>query len=191
MHPALLDRPSQDALARQVLALAERAPFHSPQVPGGRRMSVAITGLGPLSWTSDADGYRYTPTHPLTGEPWPPMPQALLDIWRRLAPGAPDPNACLVNLYRDGARMGLHQDRDEQDLSVPVVSISLGDKALFRIGGQSRKDPTRSVWLSSGDACVLAGPARLAFHGIDRVVEGSSTVVPGGGRLNLTLRKAR
>jgi len=191
LHPCALDRLAQEALARQVMDLAQDAPFHSPEVPGGRRMSVAITGLGPLSWTSDAAGYRYTATHPLTGRPWPAIPPVLLDLWRRLAPGAPEPDACLVNLYRDGARMGLHQDRNEQDLSVPVLSVSLGDKALFRIGGPSRKDATRSVWLSSGDVVVLGGPARMAFHGVDRVVAGSSTVVPGGGRLNLTLRRAR
>jgi alkylated DNA repair protein (DNA oxidative demethylase) len=154
-------------------------------------MSVAITGLGLLSWTSDLDGYRYTPTHPATGRPWPPMPPILLELWRRLAPGAPEPDACLVNLYRSGARMGLHQDRDEQDFSIPVLSISLGDTALFRLGGARRRDPTRSLKLSSGDVCLLTGPARLAFHGIDRVIDGSSTVVPGGGRLNLTLRRAR
>ncbi|HUO23031.1 MAG TPA: alpha-ketoglutarate-dependent dioxygenase AlkB [Caulobacteraceae bacterium] len=191
LHPAALDRPAQEALARAVLAAAQDAPFHSPEVPGGRRMSVAITGLGPLSWTSDAGGYRYVDAHPLTGRPWPPMPPILLDLWRRFAPGAPEPDACLVNLYQGGARMGLHQDRDEADLSVPVLSISLGDRALFRIGGRARKDRTGSLWLASGDVCVLAGPARLAFHGVDRVVEGSSTVVPGGGRLNLTLRRAR
>jgi alkylated DNA repair protein (DNA oxidative demethylase) len=190
LHPAALDRLAQDALARAVMDLSQGAPFHSPLVPGGRRMSVAVTGAGALSWTSDAAGYRYTPAHPLTGRPWPPMPDALLDLWRRFAPQAPEPDACLVNLYRGGARMGLHQDRDEQDFSVPVLSLSLGDKALFRIGGPSRKDPTRSVWLSSGDVCLLGGAARLAFHGIDRVVEGSSTVVPGGGRLNITLRRA-
>ena len=154
-------------------------------------MSVAITGLGPLSWTSDAGGYRYAERHPLTGRPWPPMPESLLAIWRRFAPDAPDPDACLVNLYRVGARMGLHQDRDEIDFSVPVVSISLGDTAVFRIGGPKRGDPTGSLKLSSGDVCVLAGEARMAFHGIDRVLCGSSTVVPGGGRLNLTLRRAR
>jgi alkylated DNA repair protein (DNA oxidative demethylase) len=154
-------------------------------------MSVAITGLGPLSWTSDLDGYRYAAAHPLTDRPWPPMPPILLELWRQFAPGAPEPDACLVNLYRGGARMGLHQDRDEQDFNVPVLSVSLGDTALFRIGGVKRSDPTRSLKLSSGDVCLLTGPARLAFHGVDRVMEGSSTVVPGGGRLNLTLRRAR
>jgi alkylated DNA repair protein (DNA oxidative demethylase) len=190
-HPAALSREQQEALAQAVMALAQDTPFYSPTVPGGRRMSVAITGLGPLSWTSDAAGYGYVASHPATGRPWPSMPPILVGLWRRLAPGAPDPDACLVNLYRGGARMGLHQDRDEQDFSVPVLSISLGDSAMFRIGGLKRSDPTRSLKLSSGDVCLLTGPARLAFHGIDRVTQGSSTVVPGGGRLNLTLRRAR
>ncbi len=190
-HPSALNRIAQETLAAQVFALAQDAPFHSPEVPGGRRMSVAITGLGPLSWTSDKSGYRYAERHPLTDRSWPSMPDILLEIWRKFAPGAPDPDACLVNLYRDGARMGLHQDRDEVDFSVPVVSISLGDTAVFRIGGPKRGDPTRSLKLSSGDVCVLSGEARMAFHGIDRVLGRSSTVVPGGGRLNLTLRRAR
>jgi alkylated DNA repair protein (DNA oxidative demethylase) len=110
-----------------------------------------------------------------------------LAVWERFAPGARAPECCLVNLYRE-ARMGLHQDRDEADLSQPVVSISLGDEALFRVGGTERGGPTRSVWLRSGDVAVLAGPARLAFHGVDRVRAGSSSLVPGGGRINLTLR---
>ncbi len=167
------------------------APFLRPMTPGGQAMSVRMTGFGPLNWVSDRAGYRYEPRHPVTGSRWPPMPPILLDLWRRLAPGAPEPDACLVNLYRDGARMGLHQDRDEADFSAPVLSISLGDAAVFRIGGTRRKDPTASLRLSSGDVCLLGGPARLAFHGVDRVLEGSSTVVPGGGRLNLTMRRAR
>ena len=113
------------------------------------------------------------------------------DLWRRLADAAVPPDACLVNFYRGDARMGLHQDRDEADFSVPVLSVSLGDTAVFRLGGPRRGDPTRSLRLSSGDVCVLGGPARLAFHGIDRVIPGSSRLIPGGGRINLTLRRAR
>jgi alkylated DNA repair protein (DNA oxidative demethylase) len=191
LHPAVLDRTAQQALAVQVMALAQDAPFFRPVVPGGKPMSVRMTGLGPLSWISDTAGYRYAATHPETGRPWPAMPRVLLDLWRRFARGAPEPDACLVNLYRDGARMGLHQDRDEADFSAPVLSVSLGDTAVFRVGGLKRGDPTRSLKLSSGDVCLLTGPARLAFHGIDRVIEGSSTVIPGGGRLNLTMRRAR
>jgi alkylated DNA repair protein (DNA oxidative demethylase) len=190
-HPGALTRAEQEALAGAVFAAAKDAPFFRPVTPGGKSMSVLMTGLGPLSWVTDRSGYRYAPTHPGAGRPWPPMPPALLDLWRRYAPDAPEPDACLVNLYRDGAKMGLHQDRDEADFSVPVLSVSLGDTAVFRLGGTARSGPTTSLKLNSGDLCLLSGPARLAFHGIDRVLEGSSTVIPGGGRLNLTLRKAR
>ncbi|HEY4031762.1 MAG TPA: alpha-ketoglutarate-dependent dioxygenase AlkB [Caulobacteraceae bacterium] len=189
-HPAALTRAEQQALARDVFAAAADAPFFQSVTPSGKPMSVRMTGFGPLSWVTDARGYRYEPQHPLTGRPWPPMPPVLLDLWKRFAAGAPEPDACLANLYRDGAKMGLHQDRDERDFAVPVLSLSLGDTAVFRIGGHTRGGPTSSLKLNSGDVCVLAGAARLAFHGIDRVLEGSSTVVPGGGRLNLTLRRA-
>ncbi len=190
-HPGALSRAEQEALAAEVFAKSEDAPFWRPVVPGGKAMSVRMTGLGPLSWVTDRQGYRYEPVHPETGRPWPPMPEMLLALWRRFAPGAPDPDACLANLYRGGAKMGLHQDKDEQDFAVPVLSLSLGDTAVFRLGGTRRGGPTNTLKLNSGDVCLLAGPARLAFHGIDRVLEGSSTVIPGGGRLNLTLRKAR
>jgi alkylated DNA repair protein (DNA oxidative demethylase) len=190
-HPEALTRAEQAALAAEVFAAAEDAPFFQPLTPSGKPMSVRMTGFGPLSWVTDARGYRYEPLHPRTGRPWPPMPPVLLALWRRFCPGAPEPDACLANLYRDGARMGLHQDRDERDFTVPVLSLSLGDTAVFRLGGPTRSGPTTSLRLNSGDVCLLAGDARLAFHGIDRVLEGSSTVVPGGGRLNLTLRRAR
>ena len=190
-HPQALDRDQQEALARAVLAAAEDAPFFRPVTPSGKPMSVQMTGFGPLSWVTDAKGYRYEPLHPQTRRPWPPTPPVLLDLWRRFCPGAPEPDACLANLYRDGAKMGPHQDKDEQDFAVPVLSVSLGDTAVFRLGGATRGGSATSMKLHSGDVCVLAGPARLAFHGIDRVLESSSTVVPGGGRLNLTLRRAR
>ncbi len=190
-HPSVLDRARQEALAAEVLAAAENAPFFRPITPGGRAMSVRMTGFGPLSWISDRAGYRYEARHPETGRPWPPMPAVLMDLWRRFAPDAPEPDACLANLYRDGAKMGLHQDKDEADFTAPVLSLSLGDTAVFRLGGVDRNDPTSTLRLNSGDLCLLAGPARLAFHGVDRVLEGSSTVVRGGGRINLTLRRAR
>jgi alkylated DNA repair protein (DNA oxidative demethylase) len=190
-HPAPLTRAEQQALAAEVFAAAVDAPFFQPVTPSGKPMSVRMTGFGPLSWITDARGYRYEASHPQTGKPWPPMPAILLDLWRRYAPDAPQPDACLANLYREGAKMGLHQDKDELDFSAPVLSVSLGDTAVFRIGGTTRGDPTTSLKLNSGDVCLLAGEARLAFHGVDRVLEGSSTIVPGGGRLNLTLRKAR
>jgi len=186
-----LSSAAQRSLLAEVLGLVQDAPFFQPTTRSGRPFSVQMTNLGPLGWVSDRAGYRYQPTHPVTGEAWPPMPPALLDLWRRHAEAAVEPDACLVNLYGDGARMGLHQDRDESDFGTPVLSVSLGDTAVFRIGGVERGGRTRSVRLASGDVCVLGGAARLAFHGIDRVIAGSSTLIEGGGRLNLTLRRAR
>lgn len=189
LRPGLLSPERQQALVSAVLAAAQRAPFYRPMTRGGP-MSVEMTNLGPLGWVTDAAGYRYADRHPVTGEAWPPIPPDLTSLWAEICPDAPPPDACLVNLYRDGARMGLHQDRDEADLGVPVVSVSLGDTALFRIGGTRRGGATSSVRLASGDVCVLAGEARLAFHGVDRILAGSSRLVPGGGRINLTLRRA-
>ena len=174
----------------QVLAAAEIAPFHRPVTPGGKPMSVEMTGLGPLCWVTDAKGYRYEAVHPVTGMAWPAIPPALLDLWTEVCDAQTPPDACLVNLYRGAAKMGLHQDRDEADFGFPVLSVSLGDTAVFRIGGTKRSDPIASVRLASGDVCVLAGEARLAFHGVDRVLPGSSRLIPGGGRINLTLRRA-
>ena len=172
-----------------VTAAAGVAPFYRPVTPGGRAFSVEMTNMGPLGWVSDRAGYRYQPIHPQTGGPWPPAPRILVELWSLLTGWPEPPDACLVNRYRDGARMGLHQDRDERDRGAPVLSVSLGDTAVFRIG-PAAGGPTRTLRLSSGDVCALTGPARLARHGIDRVIAGSSTLVPGGGRINLTLRRA-
>lgn len=190
LWPSALTPDDQAALLAEVLAAVEAAPFYRPVTPGGRPFSVEMTSLGPLGWVSDRAGYRYQATHPVTGAPWPPMPRVLLDLWTGLTGHPQPPDACLVNLYRDGARMGLHQDRDEADFSAPVLSVSLGDTAVFRVGAPDG-GPTRSVRLASGDVCALMGPARLARHGIDRVLAGSSALIPGGGRINLTLRRAR
>lgn len=185
-----LDRAAQESLIADVFARAERASFYKPRMPvSGKPFSVEETNFGSLGWISDEDGYRYAPAHPLTGAPWPSIPDALLALWSEATGYGAPPECCLVNLYRGGARMGLHQDRDEQALDAPVFSLSLGDEALFRIGGTSRRDPTRSLKLKSGDVLTFGGPARLAYHGIDRVIEGSSALVPGGGRINLTLRR--
>jgi alkylated DNA repair protein (DNA oxidative demethylase) len=188
--PGYLTPDAQAELVAVVLAAAEEAPFYRPTTPGGRAMSVEITSLGALGWTSDACGYRYADHHPLTGRRWPALPPALLGLWRDLADPEVPPDSCLVNLYRGGARMGLHQDRDEADFGFPVLSVSLGDTALFRLGGADRRAPTRQVRLASGDVCLLAGAARLAYHGVDRRIPGSSRLIPGGGRVNLTLRRA-
>ena len=190
LFPAALDANVQQALVKEILAAAETAPFYRPVTPGGKAMSVEMTSLGPLGWITDAKGYRYEPAHPVTGAPWPAMPRALVELWNRLTRSPAPPDACLVNLYRDGARMGLHQDKDESDFGFPVLSVSLGDTAVFRLGGPKRSDPTRSLRLASGDVCVLSGPMRLAYHGVDRIVPGSSRLIPGGGRINLTLRRA-
>ena len=185
-----LDGAAQVRLLAEVLKRAEQAPFYRPRMPvSGKPFSVEMTNFGPLGWVSDEKGYRYSPTHPQTGAQWPEIPPALLSLWDRNTAYAAPPECCLVNLYRDGARMGLHQDRDEPAVEAPVLSVSLGDTALFRIGGTTRRGPTRSLRLASGDVLSFGGPARLAYHGIDRVLAGSSELVPGGGRINLTLRR--
>jgi len=191
LWPGLLSPEAQAELVAAVFEAARAAPFANYATAYGKAMSVGMSSFGPLGWTSDAKGYRYAEAHPVTGQPWPIMPGALLDLWKELGDPETPPDSCLINLYRDDARMGLHQDRDEADPRFPVLSISLGDTAVFRIGGTSRKDPTRSLKLTSGDVCRLSGPARLAFHGVDRILAGSSGLVPDGGRINLTLRRAR
>jgi DNA oxidative demethylase len=188
--PGYLDRQAQSALLDALHGIFQQAPIYVPRMPRtGKPMSVRMTNCGPLGWITDERGYRYEPTHPQTGMPWPPIPAIVLDAWQALAGYPHPPEACLINVYGPAARMGLHQDRDEQDFAAPVVSLSLGDTGLFRIGGTSRRDPTRTVRLASGDALVLGGQARLAFHGVDRVMPGTSTLLPDGGRINLTLRR--
>ena len=188
--PAALDAQAQGRLVREVEALAQAAPFRRYDTPWGKPMSVEMTSWGPLGWTSGRGGYRYVAEDPATGRAWPAMPQVLRDLWREHARSEWEPDSALVNRYRGAAKMGLHQDRDEAALAAPVLSISLGDTAVFRVGGVRRSDPTGTLRLASGDLLVLEGEARLAFHGVDRVVAGSSRVVPGGGRINITLRRA-
>ena len=188
--PGFLDRAAQEALRDEVMAILVEAPPFRPRMPRtGKPLSVLMSNCGPLGWVSDEAGYRYQPTHPETGRPWPPMPPRLLAAYAAIVPDAAPPEACLVNLYDSTARMGLHQDRDEEELSAPVVSLSLGDTAIFRVGGLQRNAPTRSFRLASGDAMSLGGAGRLAFHGVDRIIAGSSTLLPQGGRINLTLRR--
>jgi alkylated DNA repair protein (DNA oxidative demethylase) len=189
--PGHLDRAAQDALLAAVRAVIAAAPLYVPRMPrSGKPMSVMMTNCGPLGWVTDAErGYRYQPVHPESGAPWPPMPEIFLKAWKELSGYPHSPEACLINVYAPTARMGLHQDKDEQDFAAPVVSLSLGDTALFRIGGTKRSDPTQSVRLASGDAVVLGGAGRLAYHGVDRIMPGTSTLLPEGGRINLTLRR--
>ncbi|MDB5437718.1 MAG: alkylated repair dioxygenase [Caulobacteraceae bacterium] len=188
LHAGALNPMAQKALVDAVLALEQAAPFYQPLTRSGP-MSVMMTNFGQLGWFSDPRGYRYQPRHPLTERPWPAIPAALLELWDQLAGAPGPPDACLVNLYRADARMGLHQDRNERDLSYPVLSVSLGDTALFRIGPPAG-GRTGTFRLSSGDVSIMGGAARLARHGIDRILPGSSRLIPGGGRINLTLRKA-
>lgn len=190
------DRAGQRALLTAVRAVIATAPLYTPRMPRtGRPFSVRMTNCGPLGWVSDQSGYRYQPVHPDTGVPWPPMPEIVLAAWRELAGYPHPPEACLINYYAPGTKMGLHRDEDEEDFDAPVLSLSLGDAAVFRVGGVSRKDPTRSLRLASGDAVLLGGAARLAYHGIDRLLPGTSDLLardplfPAGGRLNLTLRR--
>ncbi len=188
--PGYLERAAQEALLDALRDVVRASPLFTPTMPGtGKPFSVRMTNCGQLGWVSDRDGYRYQPLHPVTGEPWAAMPATLLEAWEALSGYPHPPEACLVNVYGVGARMGLHQDRDEQDLDAPVLSLSLGDTAVFRFGGEARSEPTRSIRLQSGDALAFGGPARLAFHGIDRVISGTSTLLPKGGRINLTLRR--
>ncbi|WP_374657198.1 alpha-ketoglutarate-dependent dioxygenase AlkB [Phenylobacterium sp.] len=188
--PGRLSPDQQKALLDEVLAKAQEAPFVHQVTPGGKPMSVAMTSFGPLGWTTDAKGYRYEPSHPTTGRFWPAIPTILTDLWTELADPHVPPDACLINFYNADARMGLHQDKDEADFRFPVLSVSLGDTAVFRLGGARRNDPTASMKLASGDVCLLAGASRLFHHGVDRILPGSSRLIPGGGRINLTLRRA-
>ncbi len=189
--PGYLDRQAQEVLVADVRAVVEAAPLFRPQMPRtGMEMSVRMTNCGSLGWVSDKDrGYRYQQTHPVSGRPWPPMPQSLLNIWEELASFSAPAEACLVNFYDSSAKMGLHQDRDEEEMAAPVVSISLGDTCLFRVGGRRREERTVSFKLASGDAVILSGEARLAFHGVDRIYPDSSSLLKNGGRINLTLRR--
>ena len=189
--PGKLKDAEQGRLLGALRAVMAEAPLFTPTMPrSGKPMSVRMTNCGPLGWVTDKEqGYRYQATHPVTSKPWPAMPQALLDLWREVASYPADPEACLVNYYVGDAKMGLHQDKDEEDFAAPVMSVSLGDSAVFRVGGLKRKDPTHAFELKSGDVVVLSGDDRLAYHGIDRILPGTSDLLPEGGRLNLTLRR--
>ena len=189
--PAFLDVDAQKSLVEAIRDVVRQAPLYTPVMPRtGTPMSVRMTNCGSLGWVTDkAHGYRYQPTHPVSGEPWPPIPPELIALWNALSGYEHPPQACLVNFYAADARMGLHQDRDEADLEAPVLSISLGDDCLFRVGGTERSDKTVSFRLGSGDVVVLGGESRLAFHGVDRIYPVTSTLLRDGGRVNLTLRR--
>ena len=190
LYDGLLDGVAQMSMVDDLRGVLAQAPLYAPVTPGGRAMSVRMTCAGRLGWVTDRGGYRYQSLHP-AGMPWPAIPDSVLAVWRAVSGYPRDPDCCLVNWYGPGAKMGLHQDRDEGDFTAPVVSISLGDEALFRMGGVDRAEGTESVWLRSGDVVVMGGAARLAWHGVDRVRHGSSALLTQGGRINLTLRVVR
>ncbi|MFK7791398.1 MAG: alpha-ketoglutarate-dependent dioxygenase AlkB [Devosiaceae bacterium] len=190
LFPGALDRGQQNALVGSLRQLMKAAPLFQPVMPRtGKPLSVRMSNCGPLGWVADKSGYRYQLTHPVTGNPWPPMPQVLLNLWAAVAPDALGPQACLINWYAPDAKMGLHQDRDEETFDAPVVSISLGDDALFRLGGISRGGKTQGIRLSSGDVFLMGGEGRLAYHGVTRIYPGTSTLLDAPGRINLTLRR--
>lgn len=189
--PGYLEREAQEALVEDIRQVVQAAPLYTPVMPRtGKPMSVRMTNCGSLGWVTDRDrGYRYQAEHPVTGKPWPPMPDRLLRIWEEVSGYAGAPEACLVNFYGEEARMGMHQDRDEAELDAPVVSISLGDSCLFRVGQTRRESRTSSFRLDSGDVVILGGEGRLAFHGVDRIYPSTSALLKNGGRINLTLRR--
>jgi len=187
LYRDLLSVEEQVELVVDLREIVRQAPLFTPVTPSGKPMSVRMTSAGRFGWISDRKGYRYSATHP-DGMLWPAIPDMVRRVWDQVAGMARAPECCLINFYGEEAKMGLHQDRDEVDFSQPVVSISLGDEALFRVGNRARGGSTQSTWLRSGDVLVMAGEARLLHHGIDRVKPGSSMLLPKGGRINLTLR---
>lgn len=189
--PGCLDRDAQETLLTDIRRIATLAPLFVPRMPRtGKPMSVRMTNCGDLGWVTDKEnGYRYQPMHPDTGKPWPAIPEKLLELWEEHANFHKPPEACLVNFYDPDAKMGLHQDRDENEFDAPVLSVSLGDTCLFRYGGKNRNDPTKSFKLESGDVMLLSGPSRMIFHGVDRIYPGTSTLLKNEGRINLTLRR--
>lgn len=189
--PDYLDRSTQESLRDQIRGLIETAPLFRPTMPRtGKPMSVRMTNCGSLGWVTDKErGYRYQDTHPVTGQPWPDIPPSLITLWNDVSGHPHPPEACLVNFYNQNAKMGLHQDKDEDCFEAPVVSVSLGDACRFRVGGLTREEKTSSFKLQSGDIIVLGGEGRLCFHGVDRLYPGTSTLLKNGGRINLTLRR--
>jgi DNA oxidative demethylase len=186
-------KPVEAPLLAALDEVAEAAPFRHMMTPGGYRMSAAMTNCGEAGWVADRAGYRYAPLDPETGGPWPAMPPVFADLAARAASAAGfegfRPDGCLINCYEPGARLSLHQDRDERDLSAPIVSVSLGLPAVFLFGGMKRSDRPRRVALAHGDVVVWGGPARLNFHGIMPLADGEHPLT-GRRRFNLTLRRA-
>ena len=190
VFPGYMSGDQQRGLLAEIRAVLAEAPLYSPAMPrSGSPYSVRMSNCGSHGWLSDQSGYRYSPVHPVTGAPWPAIPRPVLAIWRATTGLAYDPQACLINYYGPTAKLGLHRDQDEQAKDAPILSISLGDTALFRLGGPERKSATRSMRLGSGDVLLLSGASRHWFHGVDRILPGTSQLLPVGGRFNLTLRR--
>jgi alkylated DNA repair protein (DNA oxidative demethylase) len=192
-YPGFLSTEQQLRLISSIRAIVGNAPLYTPYMPKtGKPMSVRMTNCGELGWITDKQqGYRYQEFHPVTKNPWPEIPDQLLDIWQKLANYPDRPQACLINYYNADAKMGMHQDSDEQNFAAPVISISLGDDCLFRIGTSKRGGKTRSLRLQSGDVLILEGASRLAFHGVDKIYPNTSMLLNDSGRINLTLRRVR
>jgi alkylated DNA repair protein (DNA oxidative demethylase) len=182
-----LDRVAQEALVEDVREIVRKAPFRRPMTPWGKPMRVKMTSAGRYGWHTDRSGYRYIDAQ-LDGRAWPQIPGSVLALWDALIEGERRPDCLLVNYYDAKAKMGMHQDKDERDFGWSVLSVSLGDTARFRVGGTERGGETQSVELESGDVAILGGAARMAYHGIDRIKPGSSTLLKDGGRINLTCR---
>ncbi|MBO6917012.1 MAG: alpha-ketoglutarate-dependent dioxygenase AlkB [Rhizobiaceae bacterium] len=189
--PNFLDFTAQKALVDIIRTIVEEAPLYRPVMPNnGKPFSVRMTNCGTLGWVSDKEGgYRYQDTHPTTNLPWPTIPQELLSIWNETSGTDYQPEACLINFYDQTARMGLHQDKDESTFEAPVVSLSLGDTCLFRVGQTTRGGQTKSFKLNSGDIVVLSGESRLCYHGVDKIYPDTSPLLKNGGRINLTFRR--
>jgi DNA oxidative demethylase len=187
-------RPFEADLIADLRAIAAQAPFRHMVTPGGHQMSVAMTNSGPIGWVTDRSGYRYDANDPETGKPWPAMPPSFRGLARQAAAAAGFegflPDACLINRYQPGAKMGLHQDKDEGDLDAPIVSVSLGLPAIFLFGGLKRSDKSRRFRLEHGDVAVWGGAMRLAYHGVAPLADGEHALL-GRQRINLTFRKAR
>jgi alkylated DNA repair protein (DNA oxidative demethylase) len=188
LYKTALDRAEQEALLADLREVLREAPLYRPTMPrSARPLSVQMSNCGALGWMSDVSGYRYQKTHPETGRSWPPMPDSVMRLWRDFSDDLGAPDACLINFYDARARMGAHQDRDEKDFFAPILSLSLGDSCRFRFGNETRGGPTQTLILESGDVLVFGGPARKMFHGVDKILAGTSTLL--SGRINLTLRR--
>ncbi|MGE4063939.1 MAG: alpha-ketoglutarate-dependent dioxygenase AlkB [Rhodospirillaceae bacterium] len=194
LRPKVASPPLQAKLLSAVRDIARGAPFQHPRTRGGGMTSAAMTNAGDAGWWSDRSGYRYLTRQPGSEQPWPPLPEVFREAVALAVEGSPwagfEPDACLINFYQAGAKMGLHQDRDERDFTQPIVTISLGDDADFLIGGLERADKTTAVVVSSGDGVLMGPPGRMLFHGIRKIYPGTSRLAGLEGRISLTFRKA-